>query len=166
MGPVGAKTEEEEEGGCASNRPRNEREKEVGHPSPLDTRHLRARTRTLWLARVRANLGPSGSRGGWPPDWTNSSNRTYTRPLSLARSCSLPPSLPARENPFQSTTSFRSRSRSREQWSIGFRLSLANIPCSFYGRFYCFRYPISINQLAPSEGIGLSGVNKSFFNNS
>ena len=96
MGPVGAKTEEEEEGGCASNRPRNEREKEVGHPSPLDTRHLRARTRTLWLARVRANLGPSGSRGGWPPDWTNSSNRTYTRPLSLSLAPSLPPSLPER----------------------------------------------------------------------
>lgn len=77
----------------------------MGHPpSPHDTRHLRAYLHAL--ARVRAKTSLLRDRG-WPPDWTNSSNRTYTLSLSL--------SLSHRENPFQSTTSFRSRTGTFER---------------------------------------------------
>lgn len=153
MGPVGAKTRRRTAGTGLETR---ERWGTLLH-SILDTY---ARTCTLWLAYVRTSVLRDREAAGLLIGRILPIERTR----GLSRSLSLPPERTLFNQPPRFDLE---RSRSREQWSIGFRLSLANIPCSFYARFYCFRYPISINQLAPLEKWTVErGVNKSFFNNS
>lgn len=98
MGPVGAKTEEEEEGGCASNRPRNERERKRWGTllrSILDTCAL-VLARSGSRAYVRTSVLRDREAAGLLIGRILPIERTRGLSLSLALAPSLPPSLPER----------------------------------------------------------------------